>query len=202
MAHEAEDAARREAALRWVSAHGDALWRFALARTRSESTAEDIVQETLAAAIAGFDSFSRDSSELTWLLGIASHKVADHFRRRSRRDRPSSGHDEACACRACSPCFNDRGAWVRKPGAWAIDPSAAVEKREELTALRRCLDALPPSQGEVLWMREILGVPTSELCSAMGLTATNLWTRLHRARLALRACIEAAISSAGDGTQR
>lgn len=68
--------ASEEAASRWVSEHGDILWRFALARTRSADIAEEIVQETVLGAMQGFTSFAQASSERTWLLGIGGLTLA------------------------------------------------------------------------------------------------------------------------------
>ena len=46
--------------------------------------AEDLVQETLLAALKGFDKFQGRGAERTRLIGILKHKIADHFRRVQR----------------------------------------------------------------------------------------------------------------------
>src|SRR5215203_639075 len=68
----------------WVDAHGDYLFSFAFSRVRNEFLAEDLVQDTLLAAMQAKNSFAEKSSERTWLCGILKHKIIDHFRRRSR----------------------------------------------------------------------------------------------------------------------
>ena len=187
-----------EAARRWVSEHGDILWRFALARTRSADIAEEIVQETVLGAMQGFTSFAQASSERTWLLGIAAHKIADHFRR-VQRGKPHSiaaTDDEAtCNCAVCLAMYNQAGGWANAGTAWPENRTSPGEKAEQIEQLRRCIEALPPGQGEAVWMRDVLGVPADECCKAMGLTATNLWTRMHRARVALRSCMEKKLSA-------
>lgn len=65
----------------WLDAHGDALFRFALRRVQNESTAEDLVQETLLAAWSALERRSGESSERTWLVGILKHKIVDHSTR-------------------------------------------------------------------------------------------------------------------------
>lgn len=183
-------ASREDVAARWVAEHADALWRFALARTRSRDIAEEIVQETFLAAMAGFDAYSGASSERTWLLGIAAHKVADHFRRARRASgqaKEGESDDAACGCAACRGMFRADGCWARPGGSWE---KADIEREEALEALRSCIDALPPGQGQAVWLRDVLAMPASEVCKAMGVSATNLWSRMHRARLALRSCIE------------
>jgi RNA polymerase sigma-70 factor (ECF subfamily) len=39
-------------------------------------------------------------------------------------------------------------------------------------------------------MREILGLETGEICEETGMTTSNCWVVLHRARLGLRTCLE------------
>jgi RNA polymerase sigma-70 factor (ECF subfamily) len=40
-------------------------------------------------------------------------------------------------------------------------------------------------------MREVLGFETDEICQTLAITTNNCWVQMHRARLALRACLEA-----------
>ncbi|QJD30487.1 sigma factor [Methylococcus geothermalis] len=55
---------------RWLDEHGDYLFRYALIRVRNESTAEDLVQETLLAAMSAQVQRSGESSERTWPKGM------------------------------------------------------------------------------------------------------------------------------------
>ncbi|GEM_PF-471933 len=184
------------AAERWVREHGDVLWRFAMARARSKEIAEEIIQETIVAAMLAFDRFSAASSEQTWLLGIASHKIADHFRQlqRTARRGESSTHDGAgIDASDMQDRFDKRGKWANPPQKWDMRGDGAAENAEMSAALRTCVDALPPSLAETVWLRDIVGMPAEDVCKALDLTATNLWTRMHRARSALRACIERTI---------
>src|SRR5262245_48628437 len=68
----------------WLEHHGDYLYRYALTRVRERSVAEDLLQETLLAAMGGFQEHEGRSSERTWLVGIMRHKIVDHFRRLAR----------------------------------------------------------------------------------------------------------------------
>ena len=58
--------------------------RFAARQLRNEAQAEDVVQETLVAAIQGAKSFAGQSSVRTWLVGILKHKIVGLIRRASR----------------------------------------------------------------------------------------------------------------------
>lgn len=185
----ASDGARREAGERWIREHGDVLWRFALARTGDPHAAEEVVQDTLLAALERLHQFSGRSAERTWLLGIASNKAADYFRRaRRRKEQPLIAEQESDAD-SPAPGFTRSGRWAETPGAWP--PAGGDADLEfELQALRQCLETLPAGQREAVWLRDLMGLSSEEICEALRLTATNLWTRLHRARSALRVCVQ------------
>ena len=65
--------------IRWVDEHGDYLYRFALGRVDGPEAAEDLVQDTLLAALKASASFAGRSSERTWLTGILKNKLVDRL---------------------------------------------------------------------------------------------------------------------------
>ena len=89
-ASEATDIKKKEATVSvnptvWVDQYGDCLFRFAMMRLRDETLAEDLVQETLLAAIQSLDKFAGGASERTWLISILKHKLIDYFRKNSKQ---------------------------------------------------------------------------------------------------------------------
>ena len=68
---------------RWVDEHGD-LYRYALVRVRRTEVAEDLVQETLLAAVRSREKFGGRSSERSWLVGILKNKIVDYYRKLGR----------------------------------------------------------------------------------------------------------------------
>ncbi len=68
----------------WVDQHGDCLYRYALLRVRKPEVAEDLVQETLLAAVRTHEKFGGRSTERSWLVGILKNKVCDYFRQLGR----------------------------------------------------------------------------------------------------------------------
>src|SRR5690349_3096435 len=68
----------------WVDQYGDYLYNYALGQVRDHVGAEDLVQETLLAALKARDRFEGYSSERTWLTSILRHKICDHFRSKCR----------------------------------------------------------------------------------------------------------------------
>jgi len=172
----------------WVEVHGDALFRFALLRVRDRTLAEDLVQETLLAALRGRDRFSGRSTERTWLVGILKNKISDHFRRSARE----SSRDGLLLREALGDNpFDGRGHWKTGPSDWGTDPAALARHAGFFEQLRRCLSELPGLQGGAFTLREVDGLGTQEICKLLEISETNLWVILHRARMRLRACLEA-----------
>jgi RNA polymerase sigma-70 factor (ECF subfamily) len=172
----------------WVDRYGNYLFRYAMLRLRDRSTAEDLVQETFLAALKDHGSFSGQSSESTWLVGILKHKIADHFRHQAReapleesdlRDQPDS-----------SP-FDGSGHWTSGPTDWGGNPADLYREKKFLAQFTKCLSALSPNHANAFTLREIEGADTGEICKVLNVTETNLWVILHRARMLLRRCLEA-----------
>lgn len=172
----------------WVDRYGDYLFRFAMLRVRDRAKAEDLVQETFLAALKGRDSFSGGSSEMTWLTGILKHKIFDLYRRQSREaplpagDLPDAEEEGP---------FDARGHWAARPENWGGDPEELLSQGAFFEQLGKCIEALPPNQANAFTLREIDGADTKEICKVLGISETNLWVILHRARARLRDCLEA-----------
>ncbi|MCP4250022.1 MAG: sigma-70 family RNA polymerase sigma factor [bacterium] len=174
--------------IEWVDRHGDALYRYALLRLRDAGAAEDLVQECFAAALAGREQFAGRASERTWLIGILKRKVIDRVRRQARERRTDEGESAGAGEEAF---FTTGGKWKVNPARWGGDPAGHLVDREFWGVFRGCLGDLPAPLAETFLLRELDQIGSEEVCEVLGLSATNLWTRLHRARLALRACLEA-----------
>ena len=171
-------------ALRWLEEHGDILYSYALARVRDPHAAEDLVQETLLAALSSAEAFRGQSSERSWLVGILKHKLVDHLRL-SLRERPPAGPQAD----DFAGLFDGRGHWRVSPSKWGGDPQALAEDGEFRAVLGRCLSKLPSRTARLFWLREAEGIDTAELCARLEVTAANVWAMLHRARCGLRECL-------------
>lgn len=176
----------------WVDEHGDALYRFALIRLRDPERAEDIVQETFAAALKAREHFAGRSSERTWLIGILKRKIIDTYRKRWREVPATDLASGAEEDKVVQSLFDERGHWQQQygPSAWA-DPSSAIKEEQFFEILNGCLNTLPGRLADAFTLREIDNVPSNEICQILGITPTNLWAMLHRARVRLRLCMEA-----------
>jgi len=158
------------------------LLRYATLQLRDSAAAEDAVQETLLAALAGEAGFAGRSNLRTWLTGILKHKIVDAIRRMSRES-PLPSEDELDAL------FDSTGHWIEAPQAWP-DPDASLAQKQFFVVLEECLAKLPAKTSQAFMMREHLGLETTEICKELSITPTHVWVLLHRARLALRMCLE------------
>jgi len=166
--------------VRWVRAHGDALFAFAMRRLDDAEDAQEAVQETLLAALKNLTQFRRDAQERTWLIGILRRKVVDLIRRRTRdrdmRVSPADREEEG---------FED-GFWKQRPATWGALPDAGLQQEELRKILDRAIDELPAAMRTAFCLREIDQLASNEVCEMMAITPTNLWTLIHRAKLRLR----------------
>lgn len=177
----------------WVDEHGDYLYRYALFRLRDASRAEDVVQETLLAALQAYANFAGRGSERTWLVGILKHKIADHFRRLGREAQAPQREGEEFAH---EEFFTAEGQWTDHweteyaPSDWHASPAALVEQGEFWQVFQDCLRPLPARTASAFLLREVDGLTSEEICEVLSITVNNLWVMLHRARLHLRRCLE------------
>lgn len=177
----------------WVDRHGDYLFAFAMSRLRDKWLAEDMVQDTLLAAMQSGHKFEARSSERTWLCGILKHKIIDHFRKSSRETELT---DEEADMSSYDYLFREEGVWKGhwaadvRPIIWEGDPEKALESTEFRGILSHCLSELPDRVANVFVMREMEGMDAPEICDTLTISSSNFWVMMHRARLHLRRCID------------
>lgn len=175
----------------WVDEHGDYLFHYALSRLRDPVRAEDFVQETFLAALKGKDRFGGRSTVRTWLTGILRNKMLDHFRRAGREttftDLDFYADEERDAFESGELVAHWRA--DQAPGEW--DTAGADLDRDVFwKAFQHCSSRLPANVARVFLLRELDGLGTDEICTSLKITPNHLWVMLHRARLALRRCLE------------
>jgi RNA polymerase sigma-70 factor (ECF subfamily) len=162
------------------------LLRYASLQLRNRDAAEDAVQETLLAALSAEQSFEGRSNLRTWVTGILKHKCIDAVRR-AAREVPLGDTDAAAA--EVEALFDEREHWREHPKPWD-DPDSALHQKQFLQTLEACLAKLPARTAQVFLLREHLGLDTAEICKQLGITAANCAVLIHRARMALRLCLD------------
>ena len=163
------------------------LLRFAVLQLRDEQAAEDVVQDTLLAALQGRERFAGRAQLKTWLVAILKNKIVDRIRQRCREaPLPEAGDSEA---EEFDALFGDDGHWREVPADWG-DPARAFEQGRFYDVLELCMQALPENLARVFLMREVLEMETDEICKELAITPSNCWVVLYRARMRLRECLQ------------
>lgn len=165
------------------------LMKFARLQLRNESWAEDAVSEVMLAALAKPQAFANRSQLKTWLVGILKHKVVDALRQKGREVCLTDQEDGSEEDPLDYLGFKADGHYVEPPAEWG-NPEQQTSSRQFFEVLEACVSHLPAVQGRLFLMREWLELSSEEICKELGLTATNLYVQLHRARLRLRECLE------------
>jgi RNA polymerase sigma-70 factor, ECF subfamily len=167
------------------------LYRYALLHVRDKSRAEDAVQETLLAAMEGAESFGGRASLKTWLTGILKHKIIDLFRKHSREAQAPVAQEDEDEREFADHFFDQarRDHWHDAPPTWE-DPERSFEQKRFWEVYERCAAQLPPQTAQVFALRELMGMTTEDICTEMGISTSNCWVILYRARMNLRECLE------------
>ena len=152
------------------------VYRFGRGFCGDPHDAEDVAQVTLAALARSLHDFRGESSLTTWAYTVARNACTRYRRRGAHVPARLESLDAGTHTR---------------PGALQIadpreDPHRALERAELRDALQRAIAALPPSQREVLVLRDIEGLPAKQVGKALRLTERAVKSRLHRARVTLR----------------
>jgi RNA polymerase sigma-70 factor, ECF subfamily len=178
-----------------VTRYHASLKRVARAYVSTDSVAEEVVQETWLAVIAGLHRFEQRATLKTWLFHILANKAKTRGTR-ERRTVPfaSLGGGGADEPAVSADRFQQEGdAW---PGHWAMPPRpwedperrlASLEAREHL---REAIAALPETQQAVLTLRDVEGLEAAEVCELLDVSPGNQRVILHRARARVRASLE------------
>jgi RNA polymerase sigma-70 factor (ECF subfamily) len=159
-----------------LAAHRPYLLRVARQRLRDSALVEDVVQDTLLAALQSFERFGGKSSLRTWLTGILLNKIADSVRRDRRApivDTPALADEDDDA-----PARDEPVDWH--------DPQRLLEGRQFIEQLTLRLDAMPPQAARAFALREIEGFSLDEIARELGITPGHGALLLHRARNRLR----------------
>jgi RNA polymerase sigma-70 factor (ECF subfamily) len=177
------------------SRHYPGMKRVARGFVSSDAVAEDVVQETWLAVVAGIERFEGRSALTTWIFSILINQAKSHNARERRAVPLSSVAPSDVDEPAVDPdrFQKDDEAW---PGHWATPPRPwqkperrllSLEAREQL---KEALAQLPDRQRTIVALRDIEGVSAEEVRVLLQLSPENQRVLLHRGRSRLRAVLE------------
>jgi len=139
------------------------VYGYLLPRCGSVVVAEDLTAETFMAAVAATQQGAAPSVNVAWLIGVARHKLVDHWRRQSREERT-----------------------LVLAGHAADDVDDPWDEELDRVAVYAALARLNGYQRAALSLRYLDGLPVSQVAEQVGRSLHATETLLARARAALR----------------
>jgi RNA polymerase sigma-70 factor, ECF subfamily len=182
-----------------IDRYHNSLLRLAMLYVPNRAAAEDVVQETWLGVLQGLARFEGRSSLKTWIFRILTNRA----RTRGQREGRSVAFSDLAVAEAGSgelsvdadqfwPADHPSWAniWVSYPRNWNELPEDRLLSRETLARVQAAIAALPPSQREVIRLRDVEGWTSEEVCNVLEITETNQRVLLHRARAKVRRDVE------------
>jgi RNA polymerase sigma-70 factor (ECF subfamily) len=177
----------------WVKDYSDSMYHWTVSRINDSSIAEDLVQETFLSAINSLSKFKEESNPKTWLFSILKNKISDHYRKHFKMHLISE-----------SNFFAENGSdfWDRyftkddewKPRevnkSWEVDDLELLDDIEFRYTLEECLKLLNPKSFLAIQYKYLEEKEGKIICKELGITPSNFWQLLHRAKLQLRDCLD------------
>ena len=157
------------------------LYRFGLRMCGNVDDAGDVAQESLISMARSVRAFRGDASVSSWLYTIARRFCI----KKRRRSKFAPTREESLDAPA-----TDLSQQLADPRP---NPEETATNRELAAALTHAIDALEPSQREVLVLRDVEGLSASEVATVLGLSVDAVKSRLHRARVAIREALAPAL---------
>jgi RNA polymerase sigma-70 factor (ECF subfamily) len=171
-----------------VDRYDTSLRRVARSFVRTDTSADEVVQETWLGVVTGLSAFEGRSSLRTWIFRI----LVNRARTRATRDARSLPFsaletDEGPAVEPAA--FGADGRWISAPPRLDSDPETGLLSAELRQHLRQAVEKLSPDQRAVITLRDLVGLSATEVCDLLELTDSNQRVLLHRARARVRTAL-------------
>lgn len=165
-----------------VSRYQDKAYRLAWSMVKDDSDANDVVQDAFLNIYRKLDTYNGDAALSSWIYRIVVNTSLMKLRKQKRRSEISM--DEL------GPSFLDDGHHAFTVPEWRVRADEAVENRELRQKILDAIDDLEPKYQTVFILKEIEGLSLKDVGDITGLSVPAVKSRLHRARLYLRASLE------------
>jgi len=173
---------------RYVNDHSDVLFNYAVHHGFDVHNAKDLVQETFISAWRNIDGFNEKASVRNWLFVIMKNKIVDHYRKVANNivieSIEADHHDHTF--------FDEHDHWRAgmHPKEWSVNFVSKTEANDFQRIFETCNSKLKEIQSAVFVKKYVDGLNSEEICKELGITTSNYWVILHRAKVQLRACLE------------
>jgi RNA polymerase sigma-70 factor (ECF subfamily) len=151
-----------------VRRHEERAMRVALALVANREDAKDLAQEAFLRVFRNLERFDFEHEFTTWLYRIVTNLAIDLLRKRRPAMSTSAEEEEEADLDLADP-----------DGA---PPSRPLEQMETAERVRACIDRLAPHFRSVMILRELEGLPCTEIARIVGTTHVTVRWRLHRGR--------------------
>lgn len=149
--------------------HNQRIYRAVRAVLRGDEEAEDVMQQAYLNAYQALHQFAGDAQFSTWLTRIAVNEALGRRRKRMRSQLEGKDDVDITLVESSAP-----------------DPEQEASQSELREVMEREVAALPDAFREVVLMRDVEGMSTSETAQCLGISEDLVKQRLHRARARLR----------------
>ena len=163
-----------------VLAYQDSLFNTALRILGDDDQAADATQDAFISAFRNINSF-RGGSFKAWLMRTVTNACYDELRRKKRRPTVALEPDTDDGNEMDTP------RWLADPG---MSPEQKVEADDIEHAIQHCLNALPTEFRTVVVLADIQGLDYIEVAASVKVPIGTIKSRLARARLRLRECLQ------------
>lgn len=174
----------------WISLYADYLLNYAFFRVRNRELAEDLMQETFISALKSQDTYNGTANEKTWLTAILKNKIIDYYRSKLNKQTKIT---DSIDNNTNNDFFNadDGFHWFEKkqPHNWN-NTDKTIESDEFNKILLHCMKKMPEKLSAVFSLKYLDDEATENICKELGITSSNYWVMMHRAKLQLRECLE------------
>lgn len=140
---------------------------FIFQKVENKQDVDDLLQETLMAAIEAYPRFSGRSALFTWLCGIAKHEIADFYRKKKVKTFLFSHFP-----------------WLENLASQALGPEQVLLRKEFEERVKATINSLSEGYCQVLRLKYYQGLSVKEISRKLGETTKAIESRLCRARKA------------------
>jgi len=160
----------------------DILYRSAFRMSRNHADAEDLVQETMMKAYAGFHSFRRETNIHAWLSRILINSYISDYRKKRRQPMQYST-EEVTEQRLVDTYSRTAPAGLRSAEDQAIESLPDHD-------IKAAMQALPQQFRDVVYYADVEGLRYQEIAAIMNTPTGTVASQLHRGRRQLRRLLE------------
>jgi RNA polymerase sigma-70 factor, ECF subfamily len=170
----------------------DTLYRQAFRMSRNHADAEDLVQEAMMKAYAGFHAFRPDTNMRAWLLRILINSYISDYRKKRRQP---------------VQCSTEEFTEQRLADTYTLSASAGLRSAEDQALdslpdddIKSAMQALPQQFRDVVYYADVEGLRYQQIAAIMNTTTGTVASQLHRGRRQLRRLLGDGVGGAGTET--